>query len=381
MDVRLFILYTESRKYAMNIEKIGFIGLGLIGGSIAKTLKRVCPQIKLYATSGHQSTVTQAYEAHIIENSRQLPLSELADMDYLFLCTPVRQNLEYLAQLKGILSPRTVITDVGSVKGDIHRAVIRLGMEDCFIGGHPMAGSEKTGFAAATPYLLENAYYVITPTSATTGEQLARFKELVSMLGAIPLVLDYDRHDFATASISHLPHIIAYSLVNLVKNIDDADETMKTIAAGGFRDMTRIAASSPVMWQDICLSNREQLLNLIDLYSQELSSIRHTIEAEDKTGMAEYFTEAKNYRDSLSIRKKSSIQPVYELYCDLIDEVGGIATLATLLASNGINIKNIGILHNREFEDGVLHIELYDSDSLNTAANLLTKYHYTVYRR
>lgn len=365
----------------MDIKKISFIGLGLIGGSIAKTIRRIYPQIKLYAVSGHLSTITQAYEAGVIENSEILSLDDISDADYIFLCTPVQQNLVYLKQLKDTISPHTIITDVGSVKGDIHRAVTQLGLEGHFIGGHPMAGSEKTGFAAATPYLLENAYYIITPTAQTTRQQTDRFRDFVSSLGAIPLVLDYDRHDFATASISHLPHVLAYSLVNLVKEIDDSEQTMKTIAAGGFRDMTRIAASSPVMWQDICLSNKEQVLHLIDLYTEQLAKLRSFIEAESKQDMTAYFTAAKDYRDSLTIRQSGSIQKVYELYCDLIDEVGGIATLATLLASNGINIKNIGIVHNREFEDGVLHIELYDQKSLDTASTLLNKYHYTVYQR
>lgn len=364
-----------------NIKKISFIGLGLIGGSIARTLKRICPQIRLFAVSGRQSTITEAYEAGVIENAVMPDLCEISDSDYIFLCTPVQQNLSYLMQLKDHISPHTIITDVGSVKGDIHRAAVKAGLEAQFIGGHPMAGSEKTGFSSATAYLLENAYYVITPTSRTPAGQVSRFRSLVSALGAIPLVLDYDLHDFATAAISHLPHMIAYSLVNLVKEIDDSDQTMKTIAAGGFRDMTRIAASSPVMWQDICLSNKEQVLQLVDLYTRQLAKLRSYIEAEQKDAMTAYFTEAKDYRDSLNIRQSGSIQPVYELYCDLIDEVGGIATLATLLASNSINIKNIGIVHNREFEDGVLHIELYDQASLDTAVTLLKKYHYTVYER
>lgn len=365
----------------MEITKISFIGLGLIGGSIAKTIRRIYPQIKLYAVSGHLSTITQAYEAGVIENNEMLSLDDISNADYIFLCTPVQQNVAYLKQLKDTISPHTIITDVGSVKGDIHRAVTQLGLEEHFIGGHPMAGSEKTGFAAATPYLLENAYYIITPTAQTTRQQTDRFRDFVSSLGAIPLVLDYDRHDFVTASISHLPHVLAYSLVNLVKEIDDPEQTMKTIAAGGFRDMTRIAASSPVMWQDICLSNKEQVLHLMDLYTEQLAKLRSFIEAESKQDMTAYFTAAKDYRDSLTIRQSGSIQKVYELYCDLIDEVGGIATLATLLASNGINIKNIGIVHNREFEDGVLHIELYDQKSLDTASTLLNKYHYTVYQR
>ena len=364
-----------------DIQKISFIGLGLIGGSLAKTIRRVCPHIRLTAVSGHLSTITQAYQAGVIENDTMLSLEQIADADYIFLCTPVQQNVGYLEKLKKAVAPHTVITDVGSVKGDIHRAVVSLGLEEHFIGGHPMAGSEKTGFAAATAYLLENAYYVITPTLKTAPDQIERFRSLVTMLGAIPLVLDADRHDFATASISHLPHILAYSLVHLVQEIDDPQETMKTIAAGGFRDMTRIAASSPVMWQEICLSNKKQLLRLIDLYSEQLAGIRSVIEAEKKAEMTDYFTKAKDYRDSLTVRKPGSLQPVYELYCDLIDEVGGIATIATLLASNGINIKNIGILHNREFEDGVLHIELYDQASLDTAGSLLRKFHYTIYQR
>ncbi len=365
----------------MKITTIGFIGLGLIGGSIAKTLKRVAPQIKLYATSGHLSTITQAFQEGIIENDCLLPLETLAQMDFIFLCTPVQQNLSYLKQLKPLLSSNTILTDVGSVKGDIHRAVAKLNLEDHFIGGHPMAGSEKTGFANATAYLLENAYYVITPTAKTSPENIERYRKLVLLLDAIPLILDDHAHDFATASISHLPHMLAYSLVNLVKEIDDPKQTMKTIAAGGFRDMTRIAASSPVMWQDICLSNKENLLQLLDLYSGQLQKVKAAIASEDKDKMYAYFSDAKEYRDSLTVRQAGTIPQAYELYCDIINEVGGIATLATLLASNGISIKNIGILHNREYEDGVLHMELYDANARDAAVALLRKNHYTVYQR
>lgn len=367
--------------FEQDIKKIGFIGLGLIGGSIARTIRRIHPDIKLYATSGHLSTVTQAYEAQVIENDRLMELSELAGMDYIFLCTPVQQNIQYLKQLKPLLAPDAIVTDVGSVKGDIHRAVSALGMEKNFIGGHPMAGSEKTGFAASTAHLLENAYYVLTPTAQTPPEQTARFQRFIASLGALPLLLDARRHDRATASISHLPHMMAYALVNLVKEIDDEQETMKTIAAGGFRDMTRIAASSPVMWQEICLSNQEQLLSLMDLYMEKLQELRSFIADGDKDALTAAFTEAKNYRDALLVRQSGSISPVYELYCDLTDEVGVIATLATLLAQNGINIKNIGVLHNREFEDGVLHIELYDRASLDAASALLAENNYKIYHR
>lgn len=365
----------------MSFEKIGFIGLGLIGGSIAKTLKRIYPEKKLYATSGHLSTVTEAFNDHTIENDTQLSLEEIGNCDLIFLCTPVQQNISYLKELKPVIKEGAMITDVGSVKSDIHAAAIELGMEHCFIGGHPMTGSEKTGYANATAYLLENAYYIITPTAQSPADKVTEFTELVRSLGSITMVLDYKAHDHATATISHLPHIVAASLVNLVQQLDDEHETMKTIAAGGFKDITRIASSSAVMWENICLSNREQILEIMDRFSEQLAFIRSEIADSDGNSINGFFQSAKDYRDSITISKSGPIKKVFELYCDLIDEAGGIATIATILASNNLSIKNIGIIHNREFEDGVLHLEMYDGESLQKAVELLRKYHYTVYER
>lgn len=363
----------------MALNKIGFIGLGLIGGSIAQCLKSLHPKLEIIATAGHASTVAQAYEQNLICNPAPCKIEDFFDCDYIFLCTPVQKNIEYLRQLKGNISQNCIITDVGSVKSDIHREVIRLDMEDQFIGGHPMAGSEKTGLINASEQLLVNAYYIITPTAKTTDTALAAFRDIVLSLGAIPLVLDYEKHDYATAAISHLPHIIAYSLVNLIRESDDENETMKTIAAGGFKDITRIASSSPVMWENICLSNKEQLLKLIDSYLEMLQHTRHDIEISDSAALLSSFSAAKDYRDSITITSKGAIKKVYELYMDLLDEAGGIATVATILASNNLSIKNIGIIHNREFEDGVLRLEMYDEASLTAAVSLLKKHHYTIY--
>lgn len=365
----------------MSITKLGFVGLGLIGGSIAKTTKRIYPDIKLIALSGRQSTIDMAFQEGLIENSKNAIIEDFSDCDYIFLCTPVQQNQGYLKQLKEVINPHCIITDVGSVKGDIHREILSLGMEHCFIGGHPMTGSEKTGLKNATPYLLENAYYIITPTDSVPGARVEEFRQFVSSLGAIPLVLDYDLHDKAVAAISHLPHVIAYALVNMVKDSDSKDEIMKRIAAGGFKDITRIASSSPVMWEEICVSNQEMLLSMIHEFEQYLSDIRQKIADCDTEKIREFFQEAKDYRDSLAVSPKSSVQTVFELYCDLIDEAGGIATISTILAVHHLSIKNIGIIHNREFEDGVLKIEMYDQPSYSDAIKLLREYNYTVYER
>lgn len=365
----------------MILNKVGFIGLGLIGGSIAKRLKMLHKDLTIIATAGHLSTIEDAYAEGLIVNHTLCEISDFYDCDYIFLCTPVQRNIEYLRQLKGQVNEHCIITDVGSVKSDIHREVIALGMEHHFIGGHPMAGSEKTGLSSSRDSLLENAYYIITPTSFTTQKALADFHDLVASLGAIPMILDYELHDYATAAISHLPHVIAYSLVNLVRECDDENETMKTIAAGGFKDITRIASSSPVMWENICLSNQKQLLKLIDTYIQMLKNTRDDIANANSPALLDSFQNAKDYRDSITISHSGVLKQVYEIYIDLLDEAGGIATIATILASNNLSIKNIGIIHNREFEDGVLRLEMYDAESLTAACTLLEKHHYTIYKR
>lgn len=365
----------------MAFQTIGFIGLGLIGGSIAKKIKANNPDAVIYATARHEDTIKEAYQEGLIANSGLLPLTAFSGCDHIFLCAPVQRNIDYLHELKDIIRKDCCITDVGSTKTEIHKEVISLGLEKNFIGGHPMTGSEKTGIANADEYLLENAYYIITPTSETSPSAIDEFRSFVLSLGSIPLVLDYEAHDYATASISHLPHMIAFSLVNLVKEIDDENETMKTIAAGGFRDITRIASSSPVMWQNICLSNRTQLLKLFDLYLEKMTELRSYIDTSDTTAMLKFFQSAKDYRDSIFVPGVKTPSIVYEIYLDLIDEAGGIATIVTILAENGINIKNIGIINNREFEEGVLRIEFNDQKEQNLAQHLLKEKNYTVHTR
>ena len=365
----------------MKFNKVGFIGLGLIGGSIAKKMKADHPDIHIYATAHHEETVKEAYREGLIDNDTLLPLTAFHDCDIIFLCAPVQRNLDYLSALKDIIQKDCYITDVGSTKTEIHEEVIRLGLEANFIGGHPMTGSEKTGILAADKTLLENAYYIITPTAITPQSDVEDFREFIRSLGSIPLILDYKTHDYSTAAISHLPHMIAYSLVNLVQQIDDDNETMKSIAAGGFKDITRIASSSPVMWQNICASNRQQILVLMDKYTALLSRLRSYIEASDEQALLDFFQSAKDYRDSLSLPSIKTESTYYELFVDLPDETGGIAKVSRILADAGISIKNIGIVNNREFEEGILHISFADEKARSTAKELLDAQGYTTHLR
>lgn len=355
---------------------IAFIGLGLIGGSIARGVKRARPDVTIMAYMRTRSKLEQAQKDGIVDIVLDGIGEELKSCDLIFLCTPVEYNAKYLAQIRPFLKPGAIITDVGSTKTDIHEHVIRLGMESVFVGGHPMAGSEKTGYENSTDHLLENAYYIITPTAASRQEDTDRLVEIANMIGSIPIVLDYRRHDQITAAISHLPHVIASSLVNLVRDSDTEEGMMKRLAAGGFKDITRIASSSPEMWEQICMTNRANLADILRQYIGSLKQTLKELEEADNQALFQLFDSSREYRNSISEKSKGAIVPEYSFTVDIVDEVGSISTLSVILASKGISIKNIGINHNREHGEGALRIVFYDKESMDAAWKQLEKYHY-----
>ena len=361
---------------------IGFIGFGLIGGSIAKGLRRQHFPARILAYARGREALEQAKEDGVIDEILDGAEDErLSACDYIFLCTPVAYAIQYMEGLILLLKEGCIVTDVGSTKAEIHQAAERLGLSRCFIGGHPMAGSEKSGYAHSTDHLLENAYYVLTPASHVHEAQVEALRGLVLALGAIPLVLDCEHHDYVVAAISHLPHIIASSLVNLVRDCDDKEHTMKNVAAGGFKDITRIASSSPVMWQQICLTNASHIGEVLSAYIDSLNRALTAVRDGDPESLYRLFDEARNFRDSIPDTSAGPLKKDYAIYCDIVDESGAIATIATILASHQINIRNIGIIHNREFEEGVLKVEFYDQESADQAADWLTRFQYRLYKR
>ena len=363
------------------MKTIGFIGLGLIGGSIAKAIRKYHEDYRILAYDQDRETLATAVSSNMIDAVCEEHDERFKGCDYIFLCTPVEYNVKYLEYFKENIGPDTIITDVGSVKGIIHKEVERLGMESRFIGGHPMAGSETTGFEASSDRLIENAYYIITPGGEVALEKISDFTELISSLGAIPLVITAEEHDFITAGVSHLPHIVASALVNLVNLLDNDAQYMKMIAAGGFRDITRIASSSPVMWEQICLENQKNISTVLDEFIRMLIQIRCSIDNKEADNIFDMFASSKDYRDSIDIVDNSLIPRSYVLYIDVADEAGAIATIATILATEKVSIKNIGIIHNREFEDCVLKIEFYTDAALEQAKVLLTKRNYKICER
>jgi prephenate dehydrogenase len=241
-----------------------------------------------------------------------------------------------------------------------------------------MAGSEKSGYDNSTDYLFENAFYILTPCKSIPHSSIQALSEFIENIGSIPLVMNSDEHDYATASISHVPHIIASSLVNLVKNID-TNGRMKQLAAGGFKDLTRIASSNPTMWQQICISNKDKIIDILNIYIKELNEFINYLYDDNANNIYNFFETAKEFRQKLSEPSIGLIKCTYEIMLDIKDETGVIANIASILSSNQINIENIGIINNREHEQGILKIVFYDKQSQLKSKEILSKLNYIIY--
>ncbi len=374
-------------KLEMTDSVIGFIGLGLIGGSIARRLKKVRPDLTIMAYMRTRSKLEQAKADGVVDVILDGIGPELSRCDLIFLCTPVEYNAQYLSALRPYLKPGALITDVGSTKTSIHQEIERQDLTDSFTGGHPMAGSEKTGYENSSDHLLENTYYIVTPPRdcrpdlplAQQPENVRRIVAVAQALGAIPLILDYREHDKIVAAISHLPHLIASSLVWLVKD-NDSSGVMKQVAAGGFKDITRIASSSPEMWQQICMTNTGPIADILRQYIDSLSEILKELENADSPAIYSLFDVSRSYRNSITDRARGPIEPAYEFSVDVVDEIGAISTISVILAAKGISIKNIGINNNREQGEGALKIAFYDKASMDAAWERLSYYKYELSR-
>lgn len=362
--------------------ELGFIGFGLIGGSIARSLKKKNLDLTISVYTRRQNPdLEQGVEEGIIDRLLYTVDEQLSSCDIIFLCAPVKKNEEFLPLLKNIIKPECILTDVGSVKGNICRAAAENGLSRQFIGGHPMAGSEKTGYTSSTASLLENAYYLLTPTPDNRPEDLALLRKLVDYTGAISVLLSPEKHDEITAAISHVPHIIAVSLVNLVRENDTEEQNMKTFAAGGFKDITRIASSSPAMWQDICLANKDSIDRFLGYFETQIREFREMIASSDSKGIYNAFQTAGDYRNSIPNTKNGMIARSYELYVNIDDRAGAIASMTSILSEHGISIKNIRIIHNREFADGVLKLDLNSQEDAHKSKQILEQKGYEVIDR
>ena len=282
------------------INKLAIIGVGLMGGSLAMRLRKHGEVGEVIGIGRGLDNLIEAKELGIIDHFTQSLEEGLADADVVIVAIPVGSIVQIIKTGQQFMKDGAIITDVGSVKGDIVRGVEEiLDKRLSFVGAHPIAGTEKSGASAAFPELYDGSRCIITPSQHSDDVALNKLKAMWELTGAEVVVMDVEAHDKILAAISHLPHIVAYALVNTVDSIKDFDESIIKYSAGGFRDFTRIASSSPEMWRDICMMNKPALLEMMDDYMAELEGMKKMIEANDYEGLVENFHRSKRARDSI----------------------------------------------------------------------------------
>lgn len=360
-------------------EKVGIIGLGLIGGSLAKALKNRVNTKTIVAANRSEDVLMAAYNEGIIDQYATDVTDIFCGCDVVFICTPVDKIFSYAQKLSQYVSESCIVSDVGSTKGHTYDQMKTLNNKFFFIGGHPMTGSEKFRYNAAKEHLFENAYYILTPDDNVPKAMVDEFEGAISAIGAIPIVVSPYQHDYIVASISHVPHIVASALCNSVKNMDTEKKHMQLLAAGGFKDITRIASSSPDMWRSICFDNKMEIISALDNLENVISGIKSSILADDSEAVYSYFNNARIYRDEFSNVNPGSFIKRYEIVIDVLDRPGSIAIIAVLFSSNNINIKNMSIVNSREQECGVLQIAFDSEEQRQKSVTLLREMNYEVH--
>ena len=368
-----FMQDNQNQTNVPKLNRITIIGLGLIGGSLCRAVRRFRPQTHLTGVDFPEVTAA-ALERHMVDAAfepEDVPRAcEQADL--IVIATPIAAARRVLLDLAECAPGSAIITDVCSVKTDIvgmASELFRHGVP-VFIGGHPMAGAEKPGLANADPFLFQNALYVLTPGSDTPSEAVQALAGFVADLGAHPVLIDAATHDRIAAAVSHLPQLLAVALMNYVAEKNRDNPLYLKMAAGGFRDMTRIASSPYTIWKDILDSNygpiQSEMQGFVDyLRAMEQRLQRGELEAD--------FESAARSRLSIPTDTRGFLNPHFDISVEVEDRPGIIAAIATTLADADINIKDIEVLKVRENEGGTLRLAFASQSERQKAMELLRK--------
>ena len=348
---------------------IAIIGFGLIGGSLALAIRRARPSVRIIGVSS-PGTVSEALSQGVIDEGGTyddiaglIPPARLV-----FLCTPIDRILDMLPVVAESASPGAVITDVGSTKARIVEKANEVMPEGVyFIGGHPMAGSEKSGLSAADPFLFQNALYVLTPTPGVPEDVVNGLALLLSETGARVQRLDPVVHDSVAAAVSHLPQLLSLALVEMVGTLNVDEPAHLLMAAGGFRDMTRIASSPYAMWHDILDTNRDAVWQALGMLGERIDAMRDDLDGR----MEDHFTRANAIRSAIPTDTKGFLAPLQDVLVHAEDRPGVLAGMVTALAGADVNIKDIELLKIREGEGGTFRLAFSDADIAMRAVEVL----------
>ncbi|NCO52079.1 MAG: prephenate dehydrogenase/arogenate dehydrogenase family protein [Deltaproteobacteria bacterium] len=276
------------------------MGVGLIGGSLALALKEAGCVGEVVGCGRGKPNLEKALERGIIDRYERDPRLAAVGADLIFLATPVQTLAQVVAEIAPVLKPGTILTDGGSVKAEVVRQIqplVPAGVD--FVPGHPIAGTEKSGAEAAFADLYRGKRCILTPTATTSATALQRVTEMWQAVGSEVVCMSVDKHDRVLAAISHLPHMVAYSLVNAVGSYDHYEENILEYSAGGFRDFTRIASSDPMMWRDIALTNQDALIEMMEQFETFFAELKADVRSGQADKLFEFFMTSKQMRDAI----------------------------------------------------------------------------------
>ena len=354
---------------AEEINNISIIGLGLIGGSIAKALKTSDREFSISAFD-RDEVLINAIDQKVIDKKLS-DIYEALTSDIILLCLPLNRNLEVFKKLAPNLNETTIISDVSGVKLTFQKKWESFQSKGIYIGGHPMAGKEKCGFENSDPLLFENSVYIVTE-DLNKNPKLHAFRDIIELLGANILFIPPKQHDVIAASVSHLPQLLAVTLVNTASLKTD-EYNFLDLAAGGFRDLTRIASSNFSIWEDVIHQNKDQIITAIEEFSYELDTLKNYVEKDKSVKIENYFSEARKNRDEIPQNNKGFLTPVYDVFIFVKDEPGVISRISTKLFEQGINIKDIELLKIREGNGGTFRLSFASKELAEEAKLVLTE--------
>lgn len=330
---------------------VAVLGTGLIGGSVALGLQAAGKRVIGY--DREPEVVQQGLRRGAFADTASTPAAAVSGVELVVLATPVTETRDLCEELRPALDAHAVVTDVGSAKGEVVEACEAL-LGDRFVGGHPMAGSERHGIGAADAELFQDAWWILTPTARTASTAYRRVSALASSLGARPVALDPDDHDRLLARLSHLPQLASSALVAAAVASENK-EGLLGLAAGGFRDVTRIAASDPNLWVTILRANRRAVLEALDEYAASLREVRDLLEHRRFDGLEAYLARSRSARRDLFGKPEMHDVPV-ALTMAVLDRPGVLAEVTTAAGALGANIEDLRIVHSTEGGRGRLEL-------------------------
>ena len=360
------------------IRRIAIVGTGLIGGSLGLAWKERRPSLHIIGWD-KPSVLEIALRRGAIDEAAPSLAYATRQSDLIVLCVPISAMATVLQEISPHIETGTLVTDVGSVKQPVIRAANHTLPESVtFIGGHPMAGSAHSGIEHADGFLFENATYVLCGDTAETEYQT--ISEILEFTGARIICLQPEEHDIIAARVSHLPQLLATMLMNVVASESEDNDATLRLAAGGFRDMTRIASSSFDVWQPILDANRVTLLPVLHNYIEALQNVFSKLSNDNITALYPIFSAARRARSKIPKNYKGFLQPLCDVFVYLEDRPGTLSRLTNVLFTHGINIKDIELLKIREGTGGAFRISFVDEASADAAVNLFNTSGYRAHR-